>query len=177
MRLVATGLVCALACLPTRAQVAAPTATTETTTSQTVTTTTTPAVTSSDDVVATTGDTSPPTITDITIASDNPAAAPVISANVADDVGVVSAVCWWRTPSSTWQRSALAGSGAFRLVRLPDGVQQQGFDTWLEVTDAAGNVATAGTSAAPMTVGPAVEGNAGLTAGVVLLVIAVGAQE
>ena len=159
-RLVASGLACAIACLPAAAQTVSTTAPAETAPPTTTATTTPAVITSTDDAVAGTADTNPPTIAELAIASDNPRSAPVISANVFDDVAVGSAVCWWRTPAGEWQQTALSGTGRFRLVRLPDGVQTQGFDTYLEVTDASGNITTAGTRGSPLTIPRAVEGNA-----------------
>ncbi|HEY1101317.1 MAG TPA: hypothetical protein VGF99_20435, partial [Myxococcota bacterium] len=54
----------------------------------------------------------------------------------------------------------LVGNGAFRIARLDDGAQRAGFDFYVEVKDAAGNVTTSGTRTSPLKVGPASEGNA-----------------
>ncbi len=158
-RLFASGLACVIACLPAVAQTqptTTPAAIAPTTTAES----TPAAVTTTDDVTAATADTNPPTIADMSIAADNPRAAPVISANVYDDVTVGSAIVWWRTPGGEWQQSPLMGTGRFRLLRLPDGVQTEGFDCYLEVIDGAGNVATAGTRTSPLAIARAVEGNA-----------------
>jgi hypothetical protein len=105
-------------------------------------------------------DAAAPIVVEVAIAADNPAAAPLVTARVDDDVEVASAVAHWRVEGSAWQETPLQGGGRMLIGRLPDGPQRTGFGVWVEVKDAAGNVARVGSEAEPLDVAAAVEGNA-----------------
>lgn len=121
---------------------------------QAPTTTTTPTTTAT-----TTADAVQPEVLDISIAADNPLAAPVLQLTVKDNVGVASVVAHWRVEGSPWQETPFVGGGPMYMARLPDGPQKVGFGVWIEAKDAAGNVARVGSEAAPLEVAAAVEGN------------------
>jgi hypothetical protein len=99
-----------------------------------------------------------PTIANFSVAADNPEAAPVISVSVRDDVGVTSAVCHWQAAGGIWNATPMAGT-SFRIARLPEGTQATGFNVYVEVADAAGNVARAGSADEPIAVAKALRGN------------------
>lgn len=103
-------------------------------------------------------DSAAPTISNFSVAADNPDAAPVISIAVRDNVGVTSAVCHWQAPGSSWQATPMAGT-SFRIARLPEGTQTTGFNVYVEVTDAAGNISRAGSADQPIAVARALRGN------------------
>ncbi len=112
-----------------------------------------------------------PTVGALEVAADNPDAAPVISLTIDRAVGAGVATVWWRASGTTavgadgggptWTKMAMAGGpSGLKLARLPDGVQRAGFSFYVEATDDRGGLTTFGSRAAPITVEPAVEGNA-----------------
>ena len=105
-------------------------------------------------------DTEGPSVVDLSIAADNPDAAPVVTTMLKDNVGVASAVVHWRVPGQPWQQTPLqGGTGPLRIARLPDGPQRTGFSAWIEAKDGAGNVTRVASEGAPLEVVAAVEGN------------------
>lgn len=82
----------------------------------------------------------------------------MISVAVRDNVGVTSAVCFWQVPGGGWQSTPMAGT-SFRIARLPEGTQTTGFEVYVEVTDAAGNISRAGSPDQPIAVAKALRGN------------------
>lgn len=117
--------------------------------------TTTPAATT------TAPDTRPPQVLDLSIASDNPLSAPVITLMIKDDVGVANVVCHWRVGAGAWQDTPMnGGSGQLFIAVLPDGTQETGFSLWVEAHDAANNFAHVASDVTPLVVAAAVEGNA-----------------
>ncbi len=100
-----------------------------------------------------------PLVIEVSIAADNPKVAPVITASLKDNVGVQSAVAWWRVAGQPWQSVPFIAAGPMFMARLPAGTQTTGFSVWMEIKDAAGNVSRVGAEAAPLEVPPALEGN------------------
>jgi hypothetical protein len=98
----------------------------------------------------------PPGLSGLSVAADNPAAAPVVSLTVEPVDAEVTV--WWRATGAEWTAIATSRPGAFRLARLPDGVQQKGFSFFVEA-NAGGHTARTGSRASPIEVPPAVEGN------------------
>ncbi len=106
-------------------------------------------------------DDEPPTIDDFAVASENPAAPPMITAVFSDDVsGVKSAAVFFRRVGDAAYEQAdfTTGTSGIFIARLPDGLQRSGFEYFVEVTDAAGNPpARLGSADRPLVVPAAVE--------------------
>lgn len=85
-------------------------------------------------------DAEPPRIEDIAVAAANPNMAPMITAVITDDFsGVDRALFFYRiTGENEFKKAVLVpGAGGLFIARLPDGVQNKGFDYYVEVYDAA----------------------------------------
>ncbi len=101
-----------------------------------------------------------PFVMDLSIAADNPDAAPVVTAMLKDNVGVAAALVHWQVAGQPWQETVLVGGkGPLRIARLPDGPQRTGFSLWIEAKDAAGNITRVASEHSPLEVKAAVEGN------------------
>lgn len=98
----------------------------------------------------------PPALSGLSVAADNPAAAPVVS--VAVEPADAEVTVWWRGTGTEWTAIATTRPGAFRLARLPEGVQHKGFAFFVEAS-AGGHSIRTGTRASPIEVPPAIEGN------------------
>jgi hypothetical protein len=97
----------------------------------------------------------------LNVASDNPAAAPVVTATLVNGSASAVVTLWWRSGAEEWQSRAMAsGPTGLCLTRLPDGLQLTGFSFFVVATDGAGASAAVGSRAAPMEIPPASEGNA-----------------
>ena len=129
---------------------------TSTSTTSTTSTTSSPASVASSPTSA-----SPFQLEGVTVASDNPLAAPVVTATLLHGAGTATATLWFRSGAEEWKSTPMAsGPTGLCLVRLPDGLQLTGFSFFVEAKDGAGGSAAAGSRASPIDVPPATEGNA-----------------
>lgn len=95
----------------------------------------------------------------LTVASDNPVVPPVVTATLVSASAAARAVVWWHAPGDDWQSTPMSvGPSGLALARLPDGLQQQGFSFYVEVTDA-GATSAVGSRGSPMAMPAATEGN------------------
>ena len=95
----------------------------------------------------------------LTVASDNPGVPPVVTATLVNAGVAARAVVWWHVPGEDWQSTPMSvGPSGLGLARLPDGLQQQGFSFYVEVTDA-GATSAVGSRGSPMAMPAATEGN------------------
>ena len=97
----------------------------------------------------------------LNVASDNPAAAPVVTATLVNGSASAVVTLWWRSGAEEWQAKPMAsGPTGLCLTRLPDGLQLTGFSFFVIAADGAGGSAAVGSRATPIEVPPASEGNA-----------------
>jgi hypothetical protein len=95
----------------------------------------------------------------LTVASDNPVVPPVVTATLVNAGAAAQAVVWWHAPGEDWQSTPMSvGPSGLALARLPDGLQQQGFSFYVEVTDV-GATNAVGSRVSPMVMPAATEGN------------------
>ena len=97
-------------------------------------------------------DTVAPEFEDFAIAADNPDAAPRVTAVVTDDLSGIDnvSVLFRLDPEHDFQSVKMTpGAGGLFMGLLPQGVQTNGFEYYVEATDADGNVGRLGSEETP----------------------------